>query len=1629
MNRTRIAQKSIALLATIMLVVTTLAPAAPFVMSVNAAGMTDSARIEYMRYQNKPENGQGGYVTFTVKTVDLSGNPLSFISEDKVETAKNNEGKIWLARIKPAKDDEEYYVSEIRNLLTEEPNSRSIAFSHATIKEVTAGTEIRTSGISTDDNNNDPAIKENGSIWVLDEAGVRDTEYLITTDTDFEIKLYYDTNAEPRRVTNMYWVDERGRQIKASEELTLNPGAIEYTWDGVTTPVTGSELKLDTQGPVAPATMTDSAGNTYYYTGTVYTAGTNTKINAPENYPIIKLDTSTSEGIAAFLNQNFGHPNHTEWNLRQVTRVISDPDEVAFYDDNARHSGGTLTKQASITGLFRFYRLSTSVSFAEGFYDHTFPLSSPTDGGTLLFCYTSEMDGKYTFDASKVMRPGVDLAHEKYVDLDPEGTGDETLYDLNLTIQSKNLQKTAQPIDLLFVMDASGSMEYRFDSASRTAVTDEEKANGVRTRMNNLHDAVESLVTDLNAMDAAGNIDIRYAAVYFGTFAGTGTGELNSKSIYHDDEIANGSREWKKWDAADMASIIKNDATKRQATNYQSALREAKKIFAEAEDGKPNGRNAKKILIFVTDGLPTQSLSVPATGGGNGIGYTERIKEDIEHELETLTVDEFYAIGICTGTFMGALHYRNTPIFSWTYRYWAVDDPQSTTNYALKRDGWEQYPEGREQYMRPTIDFLEDLVTHVNVSDPVNNPPVVKSADTSDELRAAFEQIAAKDFGSQFGTFDIHDTLSEWADVRIGGVENGINLASKLGITVTKYDTTTHTPIPGDEQSAVVYSQYPGKPDASLPDNQINKNNTLTLQFYDTDDDPGKTKPITLTATVNTDRNADGTRGADYGKLHLDFGPDYILNPAYEFKITLAIEPSEASYRTFAVNEHRMMIDDDLYDTGITTSRYQTTMPVNGSKIPKGDAYDQNDLKPGVQTTGTHAGEAGFWSNAEDLDANGVQKQRLEPEKDSTGKPVKNSAGEYNYLPVQARDADGNLIVDSGGNPVWDTRTTAIATFSQHIVAGFGQAQEDERGEVFYARPVIRVTDKEVEIVKVWNEEDGYAEKRPSSVQFLLFERTRDGRDIPVRDAAGNVIYPNGITLTDSDADPLNPDRWTGKFEHLPRTRDADIYGHKETVPYVVYEVAANVRPAYSHNTETYTLVYDDTYNRYDIAPPSATDDWLWSRGITSAGVPRFTFTNVLNVAHLTVDKEIAGLSATETMDDKEFEFTLEEWDATAAGGGKWIPVVSEEIDPVTLQPVPGKKYRLYEIDPVTKNATLIPEPTPGAHRTDANGKFTLTATQKADFTFYAEQGKILRVTETDPFLQKDSSGNPLHPYIYYANPDYRYTRTETDHHKNVTGTATESNVTQTTTANVLPVNGTIDVVVTNTVDKREAKIEKEVTGDLGEKDHEFIFRAQIRNQGGAALTAYDLGKIRFYRKSKNASETEITNEVVTKLKESGANDTYEFKLKHEEYLLVRYMPRNAEFTVTEVRASDLIAKAHETSGKVSYTEGGSAEAVGTAVAIGGGDYSTGVVKAHDAALKLHITVTNRQQSTPPPEEAKSTFTPTSATPVTRLGTALSGNRDNIRTSDLMNYAAYAVTLLLSVIGIIIMVIRHRRRY
>lgn len=184
------------------------------------------------------------------------------------------------------------------------------------------------------------------------------------------------------------------------------------------------------------------------------------------------------------------------------------------------------------------------------------------------------------------------LAHRKYVEPRDDGTFDLTL-DVTGAIGT---EENPAKVDVVFVLDLSGSMEGENIKAAKSAV---------RTLTTNV---------STNKM-----LDSKWKLVTFSRGAEIKTEEWIS--------------------AEDINQIVQDygNGSCDGGTNYEAGLTQAGNAINSARDG------AVKIVIFLTDGEPTYH-GVSDKGGGN-----ETSKEDYEGALTgagTITCDRFYAVGM-----------------------------------------------------------------------------------------------------------------------------------------------------------------------------------------------------------------------------------------------------------------------------------------------------------------------------------------------------------------------------------------------------------------------------------------------------------------------------------------------------------------------------------------------------------------------------------------------------------------------------------------------------------------------------------------------------------------------------------------------------------------------------------------------------------------------------------------------------------------------------------------------------------------------------------------------------------------------------------------------------------------------
>lgn len=175
---------------------------------------------------------------------------------------------------------------------------------------------------------------------------------------------------------------------------------------------------------------------------------------------------------------------------------------------------------------------------------------------------------------------GMSLEHEKTVTENADGT-----YDLKLTVKGKvNSESSKAPLDVIYVLDRSGSMAYPMDRDSQNTWEN----NG--ERRNAASQAINSMTNTLADNE---NLDVRFALV---TFSG-------NKSDYwpggYRDDAWNDAKIAVNW--TNQASAIMNQTSPESdgGTNYQAGIRSAKGLL----NGKR--QNAKTAVIFVSDGDPT----------------------------------------------------------------------------------------------------------------------------------------------------------------------------------------------------------------------------------------------------------------------------------------------------------------------------------------------------------------------------------------------------------------------------------------------------------------------------------------------------------------------------------------------------------------------------------------------------------------------------------------------------------------------------------------------------------------------------------------------------------------------------------------------------------------------------------------------------------------------------------------------------------------------------------------------------------------------------------------------------------------------------------------------------------------
>ena len=215
--------------------------------------------------------------------------------------------------------------------------------------------------------------------------------------------------------------------------------------------------------------------------------------------------------------------------------------------------------------------------------------------------------------------------HEKTV---VKRTGDnaatpsgDPIYDLTLDFSGTMQQFTSkQDVDIVFVVDVSGSMDNPIKSGSSKS-----RIQAARDAINTLQAAAGPDGKDLNA---------RYALVCF-----SGNRVFLADNAYNDAVIQQG---WT--DSVDTENIkTANGNTTGRGTNYEAGLLLADNLIANDDS------SAKKLVIFLSDGVPTYRYD--SNGYTEGNGRNDNEGENLENavtqaqNLKSHHADYFFAVG------------------------------------------------------------------------------------------------------------------------------------------------------------------------------------------------------------------------------------------------------------------------------------------------------------------------------------------------------------------------------------------------------------------------------------------------------------------------------------------------------------------------------------------------------------------------------------------------------------------------------------------------------------------------------------------------------------------------------------------------------------------------------------------------------------------------------------------------------------------------------------------------------------------------------------------------------------------------------------------------------------------------
>lgn len=319
------------------------------------------------------------------------------------------------------------------------------------------------------------------------------------------------------------------------------------------------------------------------------------------------------------------------------------------------------------------------------------------------------------------------MFHEKYIKRNDDGTYDVTL-NASGTIGS-DVKKAF--VDIVLVVDTSGSME--------------------GSNLTNTKNAINALVDAFDAKNET--VDTKYKLVTFAGSAETKTSDW-----------VNGTK-------------LKKEAGKLSAdggTNYDQGLSQAATAINSS-----NRENAKKIVIFLTDGQPTYY-------GTNKSGYgNETSKKTLEAAVTSagkISCERFYAVGIGLPSSVNVYTHDDT-------KYWSHRGNCSEKGQKVKSEYYGIWLYDQYYWYYDIFETISGLniLERVKNATTASTKSAINYSDPSD-LTREFTSIAGDILTLACSNVTITDTLSQYVDTTAN---------TKIKVNIAKKNATGYTNVSG----------------------------------------------------------------------------------------------------------------------------------------------------------------------------------------------------------------------------------------------------------------------------------------------------------------------------------------------------------------------------------------------------------------------------------------------------------------------------------------------------------------------------------------------------------------------------------------------------------------------------------------------------------------------------------------------------------------------------------------------------------------------------------------------------------------------------------------------------------------